>query len=210
LFWFHPLVWWLGNRLVEERERACDEAVLQSGHDPADYAEGILKVCKSNLMMPACVAGVSGSNLKKRIEVIMENRGTRSLTRGKKLLLAIGGAAVLVAPVFAGMISASQSSAVAVREMPPVLWPGALQVPLFSRQTPPYPLSRRGLSPPLFVRRVASNQGALTVLPVLSRGRSFTTKSPSATSRSSGDWAAEVAHDVSIIISDTESIQQLT
>ena len=57
LFWFHPLVWWLGNRLVDERERACDEAVLQSGHDPADYAEGILKVCKSNLMMPACVAG---------------------------------------------------------------------------------------------------------------------------------------------------------
>ena len=43
LFWFHPLVWWLETDLVAERERACDEAVLQSGHDPADYAEGILK-----------------------------------------------------------------------------------------------------------------------------------------------------------------------
>ena len=28
VFWFHPLVWWIGTRLVEERERACDEEVL--------------------------------------------------------------------------------------------------------------------------------------------------------------------------------------
>jgi bla regulator protein BlaR1 len=27
LFWFHPLVWWLGTRLVDEREQACDEEV---------------------------------------------------------------------------------------------------------------------------------------------------------------------------------------
>jgi bla regulator protein BlaR1 len=26
VFWFHPLVWWIGVRLMEERERACDEA----------------------------------------------------------------------------------------------------------------------------------------------------------------------------------------
>lgn len=26
--WFHPLVWWIGKRMVEERERACDEQVL--------------------------------------------------------------------------------------------------------------------------------------------------------------------------------------
>src|SRR5215471_3608844 len=25
-FWFHPVVWWIGARLVDERERACDEA----------------------------------------------------------------------------------------------------------------------------------------------------------------------------------------
>jgi bla regulator protein BlaR1 len=46
LFWFHPLVWWIEARLVEERERACDEEVLRTTGDPQDYAEGILEVCK--------------------------------------------------------------------------------------------------------------------------------------------------------------------
>jgi beta-lactamase regulating signal transducer with metallopeptidase domain len=45
-FWFHPLVWWLGARLVDERERACDEEVLRLGNKPQVYAEGILRVCK--------------------------------------------------------------------------------------------------------------------------------------------------------------------
>ena len=31
IFWFHPLVWWLGARLVDEREEACDEEVLRAG-----------------------------------------------------------------------------------------------------------------------------------------------------------------------------------
>jgi bla regulator protein BlaR1 len=34
IFWFHPLAWWLGARLVEERERACDEEVLRLGNPP--------------------------------------------------------------------------------------------------------------------------------------------------------------------------------
>ena len=34
VFWFHPLVWWLGARLIDERERACDEEVLQRGSAP--------------------------------------------------------------------------------------------------------------------------------------------------------------------------------
>jgi len=45
VFWFHPLVWWIRTRLVEERERACDEDVLRQA-DPHVYAEGILNVCK--------------------------------------------------------------------------------------------------------------------------------------------------------------------
>jgi len=39
VFWFHPLVWWLGARLIEERERACDEEVPRNGGEPRAYAE---------------------------------------------------------------------------------------------------------------------------------------------------------------------------
>src|SRR6185312_12506361 len=56
IFWFHPLVWWMGSKLVEERERACDEEVVRSGSEPETYAESILKICRHYLESPlACV-----------------------------------------------------------------------------------------------------------------------------------------------------------
>src|SRR5215469_5088254 len=70
--WFHPLVWWLGARLVEERERACDEDILEWGTDGRVYAEGILKVYEFGLASPlVCLAGVAGGDLRKRMVLIM-------------------------------------------------------------------------------------------------------------------------------------------
>ena len=63
IFWFHPMTWWIGTRLVDERERACDEEVLRSGCQPDVYAGSILAVCRLYLSSPlACVSGVTGSN----------------------------------------------------------------------------------------------------------------------------------------------------
>jgi uncharacterized protein (TIGR03435 family) len=112
LFWFHPLVWWMGARLVEERERACDEEVLRLGTDPHVYAEGILKVCKFYLESPlSCAAGVTGSNLKKRIEAIMSHRIPGNLASGKKLLLAVAGVVSVAGPVVFGLLHATQIGA---------------------------------------------------------------------------------------------------
>jgi bla regulator protein BlaR1 len=103
VFWFHPLVWWIGARMVDERERACDEEVLRLGNKPQDYAEGILKVCEFYLESPlVCAAGVTGSNLKKRIEDIMLSRIPRRLEFGKKLLLTAVGVAAVTIPVAIG------------------------------------------------------------------------------------------------------------
>ena len=61
--------------LVEERERACDEGVLSLGSEPHVYAEAILNVCKLYVESPlVCVSGVTGANLKGRIEGIMTQR----------------------------------------------------------------------------------------------------------------------------------------
>jgi bla regulator protein blaR1 len=46
VFWFHPLVWRIGKRMLEERERACDEAVLRTRCQPRAYADAILRVCR--------------------------------------------------------------------------------------------------------------------------------------------------------------------
>jgi len=37
VFWFHPLIWWISPRLMAERERACDEAIPESGAEPQAY-----------------------------------------------------------------------------------------------------------------------------------------------------------------------------
>ncbi len=72
IFWFFPVVWWLESRLVEERERACDEEVLQLCGQRGVYAESILKVCEFCVESPlACVSGVTGADLKKRVVQIM-------------------------------------------------------------------------------------------------------------------------------------------
>ncbi len=106
LFWFHPLVWWIGARLVEERERACDEDVLRLGSEPQVYAEGILKVCKFYVESPlACVVGVTGHSLKKRMEWIMRNHVGETLSVWKKLLLTTAGVVALAVTLIAGVLS---------------------------------------------------------------------------------------------------------
>jgi uncharacterized protein (TIGR03435 family) len=103
LFWFHPLVWWIRLRLVEERERACDEEVLLAAADPQDYAEGIVAVCRYYLKSPlVCVSGVTGSDLKRRVEAIMMNRNPHRLNLGRGLLLAAAGFAAVIVPVSVG------------------------------------------------------------------------------------------------------------
>jgi TonB family protein len=107
LFWFHPLVWWIGRRLVEERERAADEAALAAGFAPRLYARGLLKVCRSALRHPLeCAAHVDGSDLKRRIEGVMRYSEVRRLH--PVLWLSIGLLAILSlsAPVIVGWSTA--------------------------------------------------------------------------------------------------------
>jgi uncharacterized protein (TIGR03435 family) len=112
IFWFHPMIWWLGVKLVQERENACDEEVLKLGRNPQDYAAGILKVCEFYLESPLpCASGVTGSDMKKRIQAIMTHRiGTR-LSFAKRAILAAAGFAALSIPMLIGLMHAVASQA---------------------------------------------------------------------------------------------------
>ncbi|HKE25866.1 MAG TPA: M56 family metallopeptidase [Bryobacteraceae bacterium] len=143
LFWFHPLVWWIGARLVEERERACDEAVLSLGNQPRDYADAILHVCRLYAESPlVCVAGVTGANLKRRIEAIMTNRTAQRLNRAQRLLLAMAAAAALAGPILVGIGPAPVIHAQTV----PV--PAAAVVPAPQPAVAPNPVQARPAPPP--------------------------------------------------------------
>src|SRR6185312_9961146 len=109
IFWFHPLVWWIRARLLEERERACDETIIQSGTEPQVYAEGILKVCQYYLESPlACASGITGADLKKRIVSIMAGRIGCRLNFSRKLLLIATAVLAVAGPFLSGVIHTSQ------------------------------------------------------------------------------------------------------
>jgi beta-lactamase regulating signal transducer with metallopeptidase domain len=107
LFWFHPLVWWLGARLVDERERACDEHVLSSVGAPGPYAQGILNICKRYVESPlASVSGVGSANVRERIDAILANQIGEATSPWKKVMLSGIILCVLIVPLAAGALQA--------------------------------------------------------------------------------------------------------
>lgn len=59
LFWFNPLVWIAVRRLRQEREHACDDAVLEIGTGAADYASHLLDIVRSLGSTPGAAAGLA-------------------------------------------------------------------------------------------------------------------------------------------------------
>jgi bla regulator protein blaR1 len=117
IFWFHPAVWWIKARLLDERERACDEAVLHLGNEAHLYAESILNVCKYYVESPlASMSGVTGSDLKRRIVRIMSEQTTLQLNFGRKLLLCVVAVAAITVPVGFGLLHITQVHAQATAE----------------------------------------------------------------------------------------------
>ena len=112
VFWFHPLVWWIGARLVDERERACDEDVVRLGTEPDVYAESILKTCQFYIESPlVCVAGVTGSDLKKRVEQIMRSDAHVALSTLKRVFLGAAMVAAIAIPVAIGIVTSPRVAA---------------------------------------------------------------------------------------------------
>ncbi len=160
LFWFHPLVWWIGARLMQEREHACDEAVVQSGHDRAAYATSLVECARLCLQAPLpCVSGASGSNLTRRVEAIMTAPRRSPLSRPCKAVLVAAGACALATPVAAGWLAsptvktatarvvAIAAHAVALRPDNARRQPDSVSSPDQGEDTPPVTLAQAAAAP---------------------------------------------------------------
>ena len=85
VFWFHPLAWWLEQRLAALAEEACDEAVLARGHSAADYSEQLLDIARmaGRRPMPHLIGTPRlGSALPARIAKILDSGMGRPSSRG--------------------------------------------------------------------------------------------------------------------------------
>jgi uncharacterized protein (TIGR03435 family) len=123
LFWFHPLVWWIGAKLVDERERDCDEAVLRHGSHPGDYARSIVHVCETYVESPlVCASGISGADLKQRIREIMTWRGSLPVTWVGKVALTATAVVAVMLPFAFGILRAQTLPA------PPAYGYGAVSI----------------------------------------------------------------------------------
>ncbi len=108
VFWFHPLVWWIESRIVEEREHACDEAAVLQVGSADTYAESLLKACRFCLESPLpCVPGIAGGNLRRRILRITGSGLLEKLDLKRKALLCFVGLGSLVVPVLLGAAHAA-------------------------------------------------------------------------------------------------------
>jgi TonB family protein len=77
IYWFHPLVWWLGGEAEKAREVACDESVLGRGINPSDYAGLLVELAgRTSANMPAaCGIADNRGLLRRRVENILAFRG---------------------------------------------------------------------------------------------------------------------------------------
>jgi TonB family protein len=105
VFWFHPLVWVLYERLRREEELACDDDALLRGIPPAAYAGVLLEMTRNLPSRFLLASGMSGrgnaAHLRARFAHILERPHSRSGSSkaGKAavgfLLLVLAGCASL-------------------------------------------------------------------------------------------------------------------
>jgi TonB family protein len=112
LFWFHPLVWLMDKQLLSERETACDEKVVELGGAHGIYAASLLKVLRFCLgLRVAGVSAASGSNLRRRIEKIMNEDSQHTLSASHRIILGVIVTGVIVFSVAAGVVSQNRAKA---------------------------------------------------------------------------------------------------
>ena len=81
LYWFHPLAWFGLRRLRQEREQACDDAVIHSGEQATNYAEQLLEVARlyhrpSGLSLAVEMA--RGGSLEQRLQALFDSARSHS------------------------------------------------------------------------------------------------------------------------------------
>ncbi|HEY8996886.1 MAG TPA: M56 family metallopeptidase [Edaphobacter sp.] len=99
LFFFHPAVWWLGNRTRQLRELCCDDEAVAACGDPMVYATALLQLEEQRALRLRLAMAFHGStgSLKSRILHILEGRQTiNGIRRRDAIPLSLAGVAAML------------------------------------------------------------------------------------------------------------------
>ncbi len=83
LYWFNPLAWLAARWMRAEREKACDDFVLNTGAPPAEYAGHLVEIARQFIGAPylsGMVAMARPSGLEQRVTAILDERRNRKRT----------------------------------------------------------------------------------------------------------------------------------
>jgi TonB family protein len=113
IYWFHPLAWLGARRLRQESECACDDLVLNSGIEPAAYAEELLELART-LRSPkpgwaTALALTQGSHLERRFTAML-NRSTNHAGLSRKARMAAVAFALCMLVPFAAFRLTAQGA----------------------------------------------------------------------------------------------------
>ncbi|MBL8234472.1 MAG: TonB family protein, partial [Bryobacterales bacterium] len=80
LYWPHPLIWLVAQRMRQQQEKACDDLVLNCGYPAPNYAEHLIGIASGAGKPPApAIAMAQPSSLESRIVAALDpNRSRRS------------------------------------------------------------------------------------------------------------------------------------
>jgi TonB family protein len=101
VYWFHPLAWIGLGRLRQERERACDNAVIASGIAAHDYAAHLMDVVRAVASRrdswADAPAMADSSNLESRVRALLDRgRDRRPLSRASAAGVTMGAVLLLI------------------------------------------------------------------------------------------------------------------
>jgi beta-lactamase regulating signal transducer with metallopeptidase domain len=109
MFFYHPVTWWLSDKIRQEREHICDDIALEITKDRINYIKALTTMEEKNLKTPVFANAMAGSgkNLLARMKRLagME-RGSKGIAEGMVAIVLLAG---MIIAVSAHALSLSES-----------------------------------------------------------------------------------------------------
>ncbi|MEM7386100.1 MAG: M56 family metallopeptidase [Verrucomicrobiota bacterium] len=113
IYWFHPLVWLALRRMTVERERACDDLVLEHGTKASDYAAQLMGVSTGRELAGryhACAIAMARPNqLENRLRRVLDSSCSRQGLKKQGIRCFLGGMALVLLPLALMRLSAEEA-----------------------------------------------------------------------------------------------------